>query len=289
MIAPIFKDQQLQQEFNEKGFVVLPLLSEDEIISLLEIYHYYHQNNNIENSFFASSNLSSYEIKNAIREAIYPIMLKHFENIFINYSYFGSSFLIKTSGENSALAPHQDWTIVDESKFVAINIWTPLCDVDTNNGTLYVVPKSQIKSEIILRAPTIPFYFQNYIDIIKKHSVPIIAKAGTAVILNQSLIHYSEPNLSDKTRIAITSGVKSKAAPMLFHYSNNHTIERYEMPEEFLLQFEDFYKDIYNAPQNGKLIESFQYELPKISAKQFMKNIGIESSGFFTYFRKIFA
>ena len=33
--------------------------------------------------------------------------------------------------------------IVDEEKFVALNIWVPLCDTDETNGTLYVLPGSQ--------------------------------------------------------------------------------------------------------------------------------------------------
>jgi hypothetical protein len=93
-------------------------------------------------------------------------------------------------------------------------------------------------------------------DSVLKDSMPTNAKAGEAVILNQSLIHYSTPNLVDDIRIAITSGIKTKNAPMIFHYKNEKKqIERYEMPEDFLLDFDDFSKNIYERPKNGEFID----------------------------------
>jgi ectoine hydroxylase-related dioxygenase (phytanoyl-CoA dioxygenase family) len=48
------------------------------------------------------------------------------------------------------------------------------------------------------------------------NSIPMEVKAGEAVVLNQSIVHYSPPNKSDKIRIAITSGVMSAAPKMNF-------------------------------------------------------------------------
>jgi hypothetical protein len=255
MIPDIFKDSNLQEQFNENGFVKVPLLENSDIILLHEIFYKFHQNIK-ENTFGASSFIHSRKEKYEIRDTLYPIFLPYFEKLFKDYTYFGSSYLFKTKGKNSDLAPHQDWTIVDEKKYVAINIWTPLIDTNEENGTLYVVPKSQSQKHYTLRAPTIPFYFQNKMDSVLRKSIPTNAKAGEAVILNQSLIHYSTPNLVDDIRIAITSGIKTKNAPMIFHYKNEKKqIERYEMPEDFLLDFDDFEKNIYERPKNGEFLE----------------------------------
>lgn len=287
-IPPIFKDIALQKQFDELGFVKVQLLTEVDIELLKKIFYSFHQQ--IENnSFGASTFLNNQEQKHKIRDALYPVFLPHFEKIFINYSYFGSSFLYKTKGKNSELAPHQDWTIVDEKKYVALNIWTPLIDTTSDNGTLYVVPKSQAQNTFVLRAPTIQFYYQKYFDTVIKCAIPTNAKAGEAVILNQSIIHYSSPNLLNDIRIAITSGLKTKEAPMLFHYKNEkNDIEQYEMPEDFLLDFDDFSKDIYKQPSKGKFIKNIEYKHTKISELKFIEYFGKDRFSFFSKMKKIF-
>ncbi len=252
MIPAIFKDKALQEKFDEQGFVKIPLLSNDDIKILTNLFYQFHSHLP-ENTFGTSSFIHNKEQKHIIRDTLYPLYLPYFEKLFTNYTYFGSSYLFKTKGINSDLAPHQDWTIVDEKKYVAINIWTPLIDTNEQNGTLYVMPGSQSKNHFTIRAPTIPFHFQNRLNKVLNQSIPTNAKAGEAVILNQSLIHYSSPNIADDIRIAITSGIKTKGAPMLFHFQNEKKqIECYEMPEDFLLDFEDFTKDIYERPKSGK-------------------------------------
>ncbi len=279
-IPNIFKDATLQQQFDEQGFVKIQLLDENDIKILTEEFYKFHQHIEI-NSFGASSFINNKEEKLEIRDKLYPIFLPHFEKIFQDYTYFGSSFLYKTPGKNSDLSPHQDWTIIDEEKYIAINIWTPLIDTNENNGTLYVVPKSQSQKLFSLRAPTLPFYFQKYFDTVIKCGIPTNAKAGEAIILNQSIIHYSSSNNSDTLRIAITSGVKSKNAPMLFHYKNeNNEIEQYEMQEDFLLSFDDFKKDIYQKPKNGKLKKTVLASKFKVSKSNFIEQFGKDRFSF---------
>ena len=280
VIKPIFKDQNLQLKFDTEGFVRIQLLNNNDIELLTTLFYQFH-NTLKDNSFGASSFINDLDLKLKIRDALYPIFLPYFEEIFNDYTYFGSSFLYKTPGKNSDLSPHQDWTIVDEKKYVAVNIWTPLIDTNEHNGTLYVVPKSQAQKVFSLRAPTIPFYFQNYMNSVIKAAIPTNAVAGEAIILNQSLIHYSTPNNSDKIRLAITSGIKSKNAQMLFHYKNEkNEIEQYKMPEDFLLAFENFQKDIYEKPKNGKYLQSIDLPKESLSKSEFMKQFGKKGLAF---------
>ena len=64
----------------------------------------------------------------------------------------------------------------------------------------------------------LPFFFNGNEDLVLQNVIPFEVKAGTAVILDHSVIHYSPPNRSSKTRKAITAGIKSKDAQMYFHY-----------------------------------------------------------------------
>lgn len=273
MIPDIFRDSKLQEEFNEQGFVKVKLLDEATIQKLTSLFHKFHPSLE-ENTFKSSSFLNNTKDKLELRDTLYPIFLPYLEQLFNHYSYIGSSYLYKTKGEKSDVYPHQDWTIVDEKKYVAINIWTPLIDTNEQNGTLYVLPRSQAQKHFTLRAPTIPFYFQNNIKKVIKESIPTNAKAGEAVILNQSLIHYSTPNLVDDIRIAITSGIKTKNAPMLFHYKNEQgKIEQYTVPEDFLSRFEHFENDIYKRPKEGKFIGYIQNDSILEKIKKFSSKI----------------
>ena len=177
--------------------------------------------------------------------------------------------------QNSELGIHQDWTIVDENNFVALNCWIPLTDVDELNGALCVIPGSHYPAYHTVRTPTSPFFFSGNEDALIPHAIPMRVKAGEAVILNQSVIHYSPPNRSDKIRKAITAGVKSIGAPMLFHYKMPHEdkLEVFDMPEDFLIRFDNFYKDIFERPKMGTSIGSINYSSPVLARNEVLELI----------------
>src|SRR5690606_6277030 len=175
-----------------------------------------------ESGFVSGSYSPDFEYKKKISEEIKVVYKRAYEEYFQNYTPFGGTFLYKISSPDSFLNVHQDWTVVDESREVALNIWTPFCDITMNNGHLMVLPGSHYKHYPTLRAPTLPQFFQYDLSIVMEELVPVLVKAGEAVILNQSIIHYSPPNISGEIRKAITAGVKTKDAQMMFHYKDEN-------------------------------------------------------------------
>ena len=250
-IPNIFRDEQVQQDFDKKGFVVIPFLSENEIHSIQELFDK-HFPDVTSNTFGSSTYLSDFRLKKKISDGIDEVILPSIERNFVNYTPFGSAFLYKSPGPQSELCAHQDWTIVDEENAVAINIWFPLVNTTVENGTLSVLPGSHYKNLATLRSPTLPFFFQGNEDLIHEKMIPLSVEAGQAVVLNQSLIHYSSPNLSDKLRVSVTSGIRTKDAQMIFLYkdqSNQESnIEKYYTEDYFMQSFEDFFSDIHKRP-----------------------------------------
>ncbi|MDB5282616.1 MAG: hypothetical protein JWO06_1691 [Bacteroidota bacterium] len=251
----IFQDPALQEKFDKQGFVHVPFLTQTDIDDLLKIFWELHPDIKAQ-GFQSSSYSNDFKYKKECSDRITDIYKKHFERIFKNYRPFGSAFLFKQPDEYSELPIHQDWTIVDEEKFVALNIWVPLCDTDENNGTLFVLPGSQYGIVKAIRCPTLPMFFEGSEQLMIQNSIPMKAKAGEAIILNQSIVHYSPPNKSDKIRIAITSGVMSAEPKMNFHYRTP------EMKDDFLISFENFFANIYNRPAMGKSIGTKKYIAP---------------------------
>jgi hypothetical protein len=222
-----------------------------------------------QDGFVSGSYSDDYAHKKRASDEIIDIFSRHFERLFINYQTFGGAFLYKTPSQSSELGIHQDWTIVDEEKYVALNCWVPLIDVNERNGALHVLPGSQYTKRHTLRAPTIPFFFTGSEKEVISMTIPFYVKAGEAVILNQSIIHYSPPNLSGKIRKAITAGVKTIGAPMVFNYKNTAgQLERFQMPEDFLISFQNFAKSIFEQPKGGTLIGTYDYKEDKLDKEE---------------------
>lgn len=265
-VPAIFKDQAMQAEFDRNGFVKIPFLNSAQIAELDALFDELHPELPTE-GFISGSYSSDMEYKQKASDHFKRIFHESYEHYFQDYTAFGGSFLFKMPSENSDLVLHQDWTIVDEEKAVALNCWVPLCDTDVNNGTLMVVPGSHYPNFPVHRAPTLDFWFNGNDDLIREKLIAMNAKAGEAVILNQSLIHYSPPNRSGQIRKAITSGIKTKDAPMQFFYfdraAQKPELDVYAMDENFLIMFDDFGTDIFLPPKHGKKVRTIAYELPK--------------------------
>lgn len=266
MAARIFKNEEHQQLFDKQGFIVQPFLNEEELAHINKVFDELHPDINTA-GFFSGSYSPDFEYKKKASDEIVKTFSRRYEELFINYKPFGGAFLFKVPGQNSELAAHQDWTIVDETQYVALNCWVPLCDITLDNGCLMVLPGGHFDNLNVLRAPTLPFFFSGDDQMVVDELEPMIVPAGTAVILNQSVVHYSQPNNSDHVRKAITAGVKSADAQMYFHYKDNEAgenqLEVFEEDDDFLIRFENFYEDIGLRPKMGKSIKHITYKLPQ--------------------------
>lgn len=308
MSIRIFKDEELQAKFDKQGFVVVQFINDAEVKILNDLFDELHPVLPTE-GFISGSYSPDLAWKKKSSNAIVEVLSKQYERLFVNYQPFGAAFLFKMPSQNSELGVHQDWTIVDENKYVALNCWIPLTDINEVNGGLHVLPGSHYPAYHTLRAPTVPFFFSGNEAAVIPETVPMYVKAGEAVILNQSVIHYSPPNRSDKIRKAITAGVKSKGAPMQFHYKapdgNENKIEAFSMPEDFLISFDDFYKDIFERPKLGQSVGYIDYTLPVLPKEKVLhviadlkqkagfsattiKTVNTQPKGFFKRLTQIF-
>ena len=264
-VPPIFKDKAHQRQFDRQGFLVIPFLNEAEIAHMDGLFDVLHPALP-DNGFFAGSYSPDMDYKKRVSEEIKVVFRRRYDELFRDYTPFGGAYLYKIPSPNSDLFIHQDWTVVDESRHVALNIWVPLCDITPENGPLMVLPGSHYDAYPALRAPTMRYFFDQDYAIAMRHLETVIVKAGEAVILNQSLVHYSPPNKSDKIRKAITAGVKTGDAQMIFHFKDpaaeGNRIEKFEMDDDFFIQFENFFEDIYKRPTVGKSVGFMEYEVP---------------------------
>ncbi len=265
MTSAIFQNPTRQAEFDQNGYVQVPLLTPTEVQRILDHFERLHPDQPA-TGFISGSYSPDYAYKKEASDCITDILRPHFDAMLQSYRALGAAFLYKQPGPESALPIHQDWTIVDEEQYIAVNVWLPLTQVTPQNGTLYILPGSHHYMRT-LRAPTLPFCYRGHEKLMIDNMIPMELNAGEAVILNQSVAHYSPPNLSDQIRIALTAGVVSGDAQLIFHYQapgeSPEPLEIFEQDDDFLIRFDDFYHDIFQRPKMGQSRGHLHYEVPQ--------------------------
>ena len=263
MSKRIFKSDEYQNTFDRQGFIALPFIDRGEVKHLNEVFDRLHPDLN-QGGFYSGSYSHDLNYKQEASRAIVETFSRAYEKYFTDYQPFGGAFLFKVPSEESDLAIHQDWTIVDEEENLALNCWVPLQDINEQNGALHIVPGSHYDKYHSLRSPTLPFFFSGNDKDAVKAAIPMYVRAGTAVILNQSVIHGSVANRSSAIRKAITAGVKSKGAQMYFHYKipGEDKLEVFKMDDSFLISFKNFFEDIGKRPYLGESVGFKPYVNP---------------------------
>ncbi|MEX0810946.1 MAG: phytanoyl-CoA dioxygenase family protein [Chitinophagales bacterium] len=251
----LFKNKNLQADFERYGYVVVPFLSEKEVAELKDFFHETHPE--IPNGFYSSSFNEDSKHKEKINQKVESLLGNKVESKFTEVKKLGSCFLNKQPGPESEMPIHQDWTVVDENRFASVTIWIPLQDVGEKNGAIQVIDGSHKFSDA-LRSPSLTDPFNNIRDVIRKDLKLLPMKAGEAFIFNQALLHASPPNFSESPRLAVTYGLIHADADLRFyHGAEDGKVEQYAVGTNF---FQEYNTQIGERPKNGKLIDTFKYD-----------------------------
>jgi ectoine hydroxylase-related dioxygenase (phytanoyl-CoA dioxygenase family) len=247
----VFKDKFLQEKFNDQGYLIIDLLSIEQVNRLLEYYNSLEHNVASRQGFHASLFSSDKKYVEKIHETIVQIIQPALEIYFKNYSIFLANYLVKEPSTNSIVSPHQDWNFVDEEKYYALNVWTALSDFNFSNGTMAIVPASQniYRTYRGTANPYINTDFDKYADEIFKKSTFINLKAGQSIVYNTALLHASSPNQSDKVRIASGVGLIPESASLIHCVENqtNGEINVFEIDRQFLVNYPNSLVGLLNS------------------------------------------
>lgn len=266
-MRPVFYDEQYNVHLQKNGYIVVPLLDEDEVNFLLSEHKKIEPNK--EEAFYTSIWHNDENYRKKVNELISSILPIKLSSILIHYKPVFANFMVKKAQEKSFLDFHQDWTFVDEKKFVALNVWIPLVDTNKNNGALQVI-KGSHHFDIPFRGRNIEgsyWHLSKYIRIFFAQLLDV--PKGHAVIFDERLIHGSFDNTSQEDRLAV-SNVMIPQEATLFHYfktEKGNTIQKFQVEPEFFTRYA-LNDDIssYSAP------EKIQYKIKPYSLLQFSKD-----------------
>ncbi|HEX2899972.1 MAG TPA: phytanoyl-CoA dioxygenase family protein [Bacteroidia bacterium] len=272
MAEPVFRDPNLQQRFDADGYVLLKqFLDKDKVERLKQAYFDLLPESGgamtgDETDFKSQSEITydftfidrNWEYKQKVFDVIQAAFEQHYEPVLADYTPIIANFIRK--GEDGGEVPlHQNWAFADEIKYSTVSIWVPLVDSTRANGTLEITPGSH-KRFGQFRGPMVPWECEKIKDeIIRDYMVPMEAEAGDCVILDDSVVHYSNINRTDGLRLTIQLILVPKATTSI-HYH----LDRAQSPDEVrILEVDrDFYMKFHpwKRPE-GKEIGTQKIEL----------------------------
>ncbi len=249
----IFKDEKLGQQFDKNGYVVMDLFDKETIGCLKDIYS--SANLSFDQYFYSSSFIEDMQTKAKISTEITSLLQSNIERHFTSFKKLGAVFLVKPTGTAGEMPIHQDWTVVNESKFSSITIWIPLQKTTEKNGTIKVLPRSH-KLSSALRSPTLDDALSSIKQICEKDMLTLEMDIGQAFVFNHALLHSSFPNLSEDPRIAVAFGLVHKNAELMFYHKVDEKVEILNISEDFFLN----YPKPGERPINSHLKEEINYQ-----------------------------
>ncbi|MEZ5321281.1 MAG: phytanoyl-CoA dioxygenase family protein [Microthrixaceae bacterium] len=230
-----FIDNNLQQQFQQYGFVKFPLLLPHEVTQLQELWEMVRPPE-IE-GIYSNIHDQPQEINTLVDQQITELFALHLPALMGDAWLGGATFLVKGAGPNSASTPHQDWCNVDERRALSATLWCPLVDVDEHNGALQVLPGTH-RLPPTVRSLDTPSVYLDFDDRLEPWLTCVPAKAGEGVLYAHNLFHGSKPNLSGDVRVAAVSGVLPVGVTHL-HYRRDPdrtgSFETYEVERDFFL------------------------------------------------------
>lgn len=231
---------ELTAELAREGYAVRPLLSPGEVVATRAFYDRLEQP--VAGGFHATMYAPGAERRRALYDYLRGQVEPRLSELLPGYRVCTTNFMVKEPGQpDSEMRMHQDWSFVDEGRYLAVHAWVPLVDVDRENGCLSVVAGSHLLGDPIRAhaddcplAELLPVLTSAYLD-----WIPM--RAGEVFLYDGRLLHGSPPNHTTRTRVAFNCILVPVAAE-LEHWIrvSPEEVEGFQVSEAFFWDYQLF-------------------------------------------------
>lgn len=203
-------DPELQERLDDVGYVVVPLLSSEQVAELTDGFDAIAADlggtsaPEDYNSTYAEFTIihSQPDFRRRAFELICSTLQPAIERYLIDYRPLVANFVNKPPG-TGVVPAHQNFSVVDEAVERSVSVWVALVDCTMANGAMAMLDGSHRN----LRGRRGMWAYQAFTGIEQEALDPLLTPvevpAGHAVILDDALVHYSPPNLTQERRLAI--------------------------------------------------------------------------------------
>jgi ectoine hydroxylase-related dioxygenase (phytanoyl-CoA dioxygenase family) len=256
----IIRDSEIVNSLNELGVAQVRFTDSSHIDTFQQCFDDLHPqwNEAMKSGYYFSIFGDGKEYRQKIIDMFTPLLLPHIKKLFSNFKILTVIAQVKGVGEESEVNIHQDLTVVEESKYKSYTLWIPLVDSTVENGAISFLESSHIGLRNY-RCHTVEYLFKNTEGFIRNHSQLYPIKTGKALLFDPATLHFSGSNISESPRVSIAVSIVDQDAPteILFYDKQkpfDGLADRYSVPEDFWMMYEDFITEKNLAPSFGNLI-----------------------------------
>jgi hypothetical protein len=258
------------RELASEGYTIQPFLGQSEIEALQRLRI---ATIPVVPSGFFISVFSSLEARRTIFKGFQTILKDKLKTLAPGFSIVSATFVTKKAGsKNGRLELHQDSSLVDHRKDLGMNVWVPLCDVDSYNGCLRVAGRSHRFNLIGCLPPLYQPHGDFERDLVSPSITSLSMKAGEACLFDTRLLHASEENHSDSDRVAAFFSLIPEGRPVRLHFRNPETPARldvFQVDREFMLRLEPLHYPDAATRETMTFLGSFDHVQQKLCAADF--------------------
>lgn len=253
MKSGLIIDEQVEKTLQNEGVVKIPFLLAEELKAIKGLYRDLHGDNDPP-AMFDGIHMTIWcndmDYKLRIKNELNRLLASAYNRIFKNYRAISHQFIVKRQGQDTTFPVHQDWSIVDENRFVSFNMWVPLQDVDQSNGAMWIIKKSHNIKRKIRGAG---YLFPNYISILpdlRPYMTNYAMQAGEALLFYHNTIHGSPANTSNGTRAVLQSSIIPEDAPLHIYFQKDELsgLEVHHPADDFTYYYKNLREDSVMRP-----------------------------------------
>ena len=280
----IFRDPDLQNEFDRNGFVVARILTNEQAAATLERVKAVGASSGFAANIPGQAPIYHVSLfdpdrnyRRAAQAVAEAVLAPPLAEVLEGYRVLSGGFIVKVAGAG-AIDLHRDWTMTASADEVALNCWCALADIGTDNGCLALVPGSHMLVPNI-EGPGIASFFAAYAEALKAHSVAVPLKAGEAVILDYRTLHWSGANCGDDLRVAVSAGMIPIGARHVLYLPELPDQRRFRIVEPEAADWTDSVADEDKGCQEGgRTIGCIPNNNRAVSQRQFERMLAVRDS-----------
>lgn len=245
VMRKIFRDDQFNDEISQNGFVNIDFIDSTKIKEFLSVVNSMdvgvsHDDVHIDTPFRLSAFNNDSRYKEKIYDTLYSYLRTNIDSSFLDYEPLVINIFEKLPGDGSVQI-HQNPSFVREPEFKSISVWIPLIDSKKENGTVGVLKGSHNVFDT-MRASNMPYVFEDMASELQDiYFDPIELKVGQAVVLDDSVVHWSYPNKSEQIRKAVQLIMVPKEVEHIYHYYDTEgetpKVKMFEVDKSFFYKF----------------------------------------------------
>ncbi|MBK9242427.1 MAG: phytanoyl-CoA dioxygenase family protein [Acidobacteria bacterium] len=263
-----FRDEALQRKLEQSGFVVTPFLGGEPMDRFVELVNRLLNAGDHDNMYIAAGyKLTLFnkdpEYKKFLFEALLPTVQARTDEIAEDYEVYSINIFSKEPGDRFT-DMHCNATLIDESVATSVSFWIPLDETDASNSTLEVVEGSH-KLVDPMRSLNHPRIFDSLSQTMRDLFTPLRVRKGECVVIDDSLIHWTNTNSSDRTRTALQVVMHPKEMePHTYYYQPElGRMQKYRSSREFVIN-----RALFDKPADEFLIAEFPHTVPSCSEQE---------------------